>query len=180
MERILLIGCGGSGKSTMARQLGALLNLPVVHLDQIYWQPGWVHLSQEDFDLRLEEELRQERWIMDGNFDRTLPRRLDRCDTVIFLDYSRLTCLMGVLKRVLTNYGRVRPDMAAGCPEQIDLIFLKWIWDFRKQERPKVLDHLRSCTHVRVIILKNRRQGRALLKNISQEMPANDTKMMPK
>ncbi len=180
MERVLLIGCGGSGKSTMARQLGALINLPVVHLDQIYWQPGWVHLSREDFDRRLEEELCREQWIIDGNFDRTLPRRLARCDTVIFLDYGRWTCLTGVLKRVLTSYGRVRPDMAAGCPEKLDLEFLKWIWDFRKQVRPKMLNHLRSCPHVQVITLKNRRQGRELLNSISQEIPLNDTKMMRK
>lgn len=180
MERILLIGCGGSGKSTMSRQLGALLNLPVVHLDQIFWQPGWIQLSREEFDRRLEEELRRERWIIDGNFERTLSRRLARCDTVIFLDYGRWTCLMGVLKRVLTSYGRVRPDMAAGCPEKVDLEFLKWIWDFKKQKRPKILNQLHSCTHAQVMILKNRRQGRAFLKDISQEMPANDTKLMRK
>ena len=76
MERIVIIGCGGSGKSTLARRLGELLNLPVVHLDKLYWHPGWVESTDEEFDAKLAAELEKPQWIMDGNFDRTMQMRL--------------------------------------------------------------------------------------------------------
>ena len=119
MERIVIIGCGGAGKSTLARQLGKKLNIPVVHLDKLWWKPGWVESSREEFDAKLAEELAKPQWIMDGNFNRTINQRVDRCDTLIYLDFNRVACLMGVLKRVLTTYGKVRPDMGEGCPESM-------------------------------------------------------------
>ena len=132
MERILIIGCGGAGKSTLARQLGDKLNIPVVHLDKLFWKPGWVEMPKDEFDALLRQEMAKERWIMDGNFNRTLPERIARCDTMIYLDFSRFACLCGVIKRVLTTYGKVRPDMGDGCPERIDWEFLKWVWNFNK------------------------------------------------
>ena len=115
-QRILIIGCPGSGKSTLARRLSPQTGLPVVHLDALYWLPGWVERSREDFDALLQDELEKPRWIIDGNYTRTLAMRLEKCDAVIWLDYGRLNCLTGVLKRILTHIGRVRPDMGAGCP----------------------------------------------------------------
>ena len=102
MERIVIIGCPGSGKSTLARELGEKLDLPVVHLDQIYWSPGnWQHLEKDEFDALLMQELQKPRWILDGNFNRTLELRLERCDTVIFLDFNRIFYLYGRLFIVL-------------------------------------------------------------------------------
>ena len=166
MERIMIIGCGGSGKSTLARQLGEKLRLPVVHLDQLFWRPGWVSISKDEFDRLHEAALAEEKWIMDGNFDRTIPKRLQRCDTVIYLDFSRFACLMGVLKRVLTTYGKVRPDMGEGCPERIDLDFLKWVWNFNKNKRERNYRLLKEAEGVRVIILKNRRMVKKFLSEL--------------
>ena len=135
MERILIIGCGGAGKSTLAQQLGKKLNLPVVHLDKLFWKPGWVESSQEEMDEKIRQELEKPKWIMDGNFNRTIPERMKYCDTVIYLDFSRTACWLGVLKRILTTYGKVRPDMGEGCPERFDLDFLKWVWNFNKKNR---------------------------------------------
>lgn len=157
MERIMIIGCGGSGKSTLAQQLGQKLGLPVVHLDKLFWTPGWVSIPKDEFDRVHEEAISKDKWIIDGNFDRTIPVRLQRCDTVIYLDFSRFACLMGVLKRVLTTYGKVRPDMGEGCPERIDLDFLKWVWNFNKNKRERNYSLLNKAEGVRVIILKNRR-----------------------
>ena len=154
MERIMIIGCGGAGKSTLARQLGEKLGLPVVHLDQLFWRPGWVNVSREEFDSLHREALAQERWIMDGNFDRTMDERIKRCDTAIYLDFSRFACLMGVCKRVLTTYGKVRPDMGEGCPERIDWEFLKWVWDFNKNKREKNYRLLNESEGVETIVLK--------------------------
>ena len=84
MERVMIIGCGGAGKSTLAKRLGEKTGLPVVHLDQIWWAPGnWEHLSREEFDDRLAVEMEKDCWIMDGNFNRTLDVRLERADTVL-------------------------------------------------------------------------------------------------
>ena len=125
MNRIIIIGCGGSGKSTLARNLSKKTNLPVVHLDKIFWKEGWVNISREEFNTLLKEELKKEKWIIDGNYDRTIKERIEMCDTVIYLDYPRMSCLFGVIKRVVSSYGKVRPDMADGCPERFDLEFLK-------------------------------------------------------
>lgn len=164
MERIMIIGCGGSGKSTLARKLGQITGLPVVHLDQIYWSPGnWEHLSGEEFDEKLMVELNKTRWIMDGNFNRTMELRYSFCDTVIYLDYSRLTCVFGLLKRIVTNYGKTRADMAPGCKERFDPDFLKWIWNFNRKYRAQHLAMLKKREDVKVYILKNRRQADQLL-----------------
>ena len=163
MERIVIIGCSGAGKSTLARQLGEKLNLPVVHLDKLWWKPGWEERSREEFDAKLAEELKKPQWIMDGNFDRTMEVRIARCDTIIYLDFNRITCLLGVLKRVITTYGKVRPDMGEGCPERFDWDFLKWVWNFNKKKREKNYRLLNETKHAETIVLKNRRMVKRFL-----------------
>ena len=156
MERIIIIGCGGAGKSTLARQLGEKLNLPVVHLDKLFWKPGWVESTKEELDGKILAAMEEDRWILDGNYSRTLPMRLEKCDHVIFLDFPRWLCLWGVLKRVATGYGKVRPDMPEGCPERFDREFMVWIWNFPKNVRPKLLRALENAPDVAVTVLKNR------------------------
>lgn len=166
MERVLIIGCGGSGKSTLARQLGEKTGLPVVHLDKLFWHPGWVESPPEEIDEKIQQVLEEPRWIMDGNFNRTLPKRLEYCDTVIYLDFSRWACLMGVMKRILTTYGTVRPDMGEGCPERFDLDFLKWVWNFNKSKREQYHAMLSGLDGKEIFIFKNRREVAAFLRNI--------------
>lgn len=166
MQRVMIIGCGGSGKSTLARQLGEKTGLPVVHLDKLFWKPGWVETPKDEFDAILRREIAKDQWIIDGNFNRTIPERLARCDTVIYLDFSRVACLLGVLKRVLTTYGTVRPDMGEGCPERIDFTFLKWVWNFNKNKRQRNYQLLEEATHAEVIVLKNRRQVKKFLQTV--------------
>ena len=168
MERIIIIGCGGAGKSTLARKLGEVLDLPVVHLDKLFWKPGWVETTAEEFDALLAQELAKDQWIMDGNFNRTMPERMKRCDTIIYLDFSRFACLMGVLKRIITTYGKLRPDMGEGCPERIDLEFLKWVWNFNKNKRESYYKLLNEAENVETIVLKNRRAVKLFLKSLKQ------------
>ena len=163
----MIIGCGGAGKSTLARALGEKTGLPVVHLDQIWWEPGnWQHLEREEFDGRLAEELEKEAWILDGNFNRTIEPRLERCDTVIYLDMSRLVCLKNWLGRVVKNWGRARADMAEGCAEWFDPEMAKWIWNFNKTNRPRYYGLLKDLEGKKVIILKSRRQVRQFLDKV--------------
>lgn len=165
MQRILIIGCSGAGKSTLARALGEKTGLPVVHLDGLFWEPGWVESSRDVFDARLIAELEKPAWIIDGNYARTLPLRLEKCDTVIYLDFSRWLCIFGVLKRVLTTYGTVRPDMPEGCPERFDWEFLKWVWNFNARNREKMFAQLQTLPPERLILLRNRREVRNFLKS---------------
>ena len=166
MERIMIIGCGGAGKSTLARQLGEKLNLPVVHLDKLFWKPGWEQITREEFDKLHREALVGEKWILDGNFDRTMGERIQRCDTVIYLDFNRFVCMMGVIKRILTSYGTVRPDMGEGCPERIDWEFLQGVWNFNKNKREKTYRLLNETEGIEKIVLKNRRAVKRFLEEV--------------
>ena len=166
MERVMIIGCGGSGKSTLACLLGEKTGLPVVHLDKLFWKHGWVESSREEIDEKITSAMAEERWILDGNYNRTLPMRLERCDTVIWLDYSRWVCLWGVFKRVVTSFGRVRPDMPEGCPERVDWDFLVWIWNFNRNKRERYNALLAAHTDKEIHVFKNRRQMKAWLKTV--------------
>ena len=166
MERIMIIGCGGAGKSTLARQLGEKTGLPVIHLDKLFWRPGWVNLTREEFDVVHNAAIEEKKWILDGNFDRTMEPRIRRCDTVVYLDFSRIACLCGVMKRILTTYGKVRPDMGDGCPERFDLEFLQWVWNFNKNKREKNYRLLEQYGDKRIYILKNRKQVKEFLESL--------------
>jgi len=166
MERIMIVGCGGAGKSTLARQLGEKLGLPVVHLDKLFWHSGWVESTKEEIDGKIMLELQKERWIIDGNYMRTMPIRMAHCDTVIFLDFNRVSCVWGILKRYLTNIGKVRPDMAEGCPEKIDWEFFVWIWNFNKTKRERIYRMLKEAEGIETIVLKNRRAVENFLEQV--------------
>ena len=166
MERILIIGCSGSGKSTLARALKDKLGLPLIHLDQLWWQENWEHATREDFDARLDMALNMDRWIIDGNYSRTIAQRLGRCDTILYLDFGRWDCLLGVLRRYLRNRDRVRPDMAPGCKERLDWEHLKYIWNYNKNNRVRNYTYLAQAKHAKHIVLKNRKEVKAFLQQL--------------
>ena len=167
MERIVIIGCPGSGKTRLARALGEKLDLTVVHLDRLWWTKGWKNVSREEFDTRLENALKLDRWIIDGNYSRTMDARLMKCDTIIYLDFNRWTCLWGMFQRVILNRGKVRPDMAEGCPERFDWEFVKYIWNFNKNNRVLNQTRIAKTKHAKAIVLKNRKEKQAFLESLS-------------
>ena len=166
MERIMIIGCPGSGKTTLALALKEKLGLPVVHLDQLWWTGNWENVTREEFDSRLAMAMNMDRWIIDGNYSRTIPQRLPKCDTIIYLDFERWECLLGVAQRILAYRGKVRPDMAEGCPERFDWEFIKFVWNFNKNNRVMNYTYLAQAKHAEQIVLKNRREVRAFLKSL--------------
>lgn len=138
MQRVLVIGIPGAGKSTFTRALATRTGLPVIHLDTEFWQPGWRITPREQWRAKVVELAAREAWIMDGNYGASLDLRLPRADTVLWFDCPRLVCLRRALLRAVTNYGRVRSDLAPGCPEKLDLEFLRYIWDFNTKSRPQI------------------------------------------
>jgi adenylate kinase family enzyme len=164
MKRVLILGSSGSGKSTFARKLGEITGLPVVHIDQLYWEPGWVQAPKPVYLERLHRALAQDRWIIDGNNSSTIDLRVPRADRIILLDRSRLTCLARVGYRIALSYGRVRPDMAPGCPEQIDWEFLKYVWNFQNKSWPEMLAAIdRHAAWDRATTLKSDTESAAFL-----------------
>jgi len=142
MKRIAIMGCSGSGKSTLARALGERLDLPVYHLDVIFWQPGWVEGDYETFTPKVQEILAQDKWIIDGGYSKSDPdeRRFKDVDVFVFFERSVWLCLWRVMKRVLQYRNRVRPDMGEGCPEKVDWEFLAYIWNYKKSVAPIILE----------------------------------------
>ena len=148
-SRIAVIGCSGAGKSTLVAGLADRLGLPIIHLDAHYWRPGWDRATWTTGSRGKRQLFAGDAWVADGNFHSTLPYRCSRADTVVFLDFPRRTCLRGVFGRLLRQYGQVRGDMPAGCPERFDWEFTRWVWNFRRDARPRVLEVLRRLRAAR-------------------------------
>ncbi|MEQ8267199.1 MAG: topology modulation protein [Parvibaculum sp.] len=156
MQRILIIGCSGGGKSTLARALGRRFGLPVVHLDVLFWKPGWVESPYEEFRPKVAAAVAEERWVIDGNFGRTFDLRLPRADTVIWVDQPRRICLWRAFRRTLTLFGRNRADLAPGCPEKFDLAFYRFIWNFKRTHDAMMEEALaRDAAHAQVFRLRS-------------------------
>lgn len=168
MRKVLVIGSGGAGKSTFARRLGKLLNIEVIHLDALYWRPGWVETPRPEWVETVAELLKRDSWIIDGNYSATFDLRLKACDTVIFLDMPRLVCLWRVFKRLLMYRKRSRPDMAAGCQEKLSLKFILWIWNYSKRSRPKIIASMRAnAGSKKVVRLRSPGEAERYLSDVS-------------
>jgi adenylate kinase family enzyme len=161
MQRIVILGNAGSGKSTLARALGQRLGLPVIHLDKLFWEPGWTEPDPEQFRTRVGEAVAGDSWVCEGNYARrTFDLRLPRAQLVIWLDTPRLTCLKRVIARSVLD--KPRPDRAAGCNERLDkafLEFLKFVWQFDRGYRPGIeAMRLAVAPDVRTVHLRGERQ----------------------
>ena len=166
MQKILIIGSPGSGKSTFGKYLSEKLNIPLVHLDKLFWKEGWTERDRDEFDSLLLKELKKDNWIIDGNYARTLDLRLKYADMVIFFDYNRFLCLWRVLKRVITNYGKVRIDMSDGCRERFDWEFMKYVYMFNDKQRADIYKKLSTNPDIKVIIVNNRKRFKKLKKDL--------------
>lgn len=161
MKRILVIGCPGSGKSTFARALRDKTGIPLTYLDRLYWNADRTTVDKAVFYQRLDAVLRQDTWIIDGNYASTLEKRLDACDTVFFLDYPTALCLEGIRQR----RGQSREDMPWVEYEE-DVEFIGFVKDFPTKTRPLVTALLEKYADKRLYIFKTRRQADDFLENI--------------
>jgi len=166
---VLVIGPGGAGKSTFARRLGELLHIPVKHLDSYYWRARWQEPEKSDWVQLVTQLASGESWIMDGNFGGTLDLRINYCDTIVFLDMSRVVCLWRVLKRRVLYRNRSRPDMAEGCHEKLDWEFVQWIWNYSSSSRPKVVRLLREHSESKKVVwLRSDAEAEKFLSTLTQ------------
>ena len=159
MQRILIIGSGGAGKSTLSRRIAERLRLPVVHLDRMYWRAGWNPTPADEWRRTVESAIDGERWVMDGNYSGTMDMRVRAADTIIFLDLPRMLCLWRIVRRNLQFRGRTRPDMTPGCDERLTWEFVRWVWKYPRRQRVQVLRRLEAAAHEgkHIIILRSRR-----------------------
>ena len=159
MKRIIVVGSPGAGKSTFARRMGELTGLPVHHLDLLWHRPDRSNVTQAEFDAALEGVLQGEGWIIDGNYSRTLERRMEACDTVFFLDYPLDVCLAGARDRI----GKKREDFPY-LETELDPEFYQWILDFPKDHLPRLYRLVERYRGSReVVVFRSREEAEAYL-----------------
>ncbi|MCU9614984.1 DNA topology modulation protein [Caldibacillus lycopersici] len=167
MKKIILIGSGGAGKSTLARRLSEKLNIEVFHLDALFWKPNWVMVPRNE-QIEVQQHLvKQPEWIIDGNYNGTMDIRLQAADTIIFVDLHRLICMYRAFKRMWKYRKKTRPDMGDGCEERLDWSFLKWIWTYPKKRKPEILYKLSQLADEKnIIILSSRKEIRQFIETL--------------
>ena len=158
MKKVMVIGCPGSGKSRFSRELHQKTDLPLYHLDMMYWNADKTTVEKKIFLERLTDVLKQDAWILDGNYGSTMEMRMEACDTVIFLDYPTGVCLEGIKER----RGKPRSDMPWIETEE-DEEFVAFIKGYHKEQRPKVLALLNRYCHKNIFVLRDRKQADAFL-----------------
>ncbi len=162
MQKIMLIGSPGSGKSTLARKIAEKTGLPVFHLDMIWHKPDKTNIPREEFDAIQREICAGDRWLIDGNYNRTLEIRMEKCDTIVLLDYPVEICLEGAAARV----GKERPDMPWQETE-LDGEFKKFIEDFPQTSLPRICELIeKHRSHCKVFVLKSRKDADEFLSKI--------------
>lgn len=162
MLKIIVIGCPGAGKSTFARKLRDVTGLPLYYLDMLWHKPDQTNISREEFDTRLYEMVKTDRWIIDGNYLRTLEMRLNECDTVFFMDYPLEICLEGAASRI----GKKREDLP-WIETEFDEEFRQWIVDFSKVQLPQIYELLEKYQDGRnIIIFKSREEADDYIENV--------------
>ncbi len=163
MKKVLVIGCPGSGKSTFARRLHGLTELPLYYLDMVFHKEDRTTLSREEFDKKLSEILSRDLWIIDGNYLRTMETRLEKADTVFFLDYPTQTCLEGIKERV----GHKREDMP-WVEKELDEEFAQFVTEFSIKSRPKILELLNRFENKNIYVFKNREESELYLQDFKK------------
>jgi adenylate kinase family enzyme len=165
----MVIGSGGAGKSTFAQKLATRTGLPLIHLDRHFWKPGWVPTPHAEWVECVQHLSNGDSWIMDGNYGGSLSIRMQRCDAIVFFDVPRLVCLRGIFQRWLVSQFRQRPDLPDGCPEQLNATFARWVWDYPRNSRPRIVAAMENANpDAEILIVTHRAQAREILDNVSR------------
>lgn len=163
MNKVIVIGCPGSGKSTFSRALHEMTELPLYHLDLLNWNSDKTTVDKKVFIEKLKNVIAQDSWIIDGNYGSTIELRLKECDTVFFLDYPVEVCIDGVKQR----QGKTRSDMPWTETED-DEEFLEFIKNYNSQSCPNVLNLLEQYSKKEIVVFKSREEADKYLKNFQE------------
>ena len=173
INRIAIVGRCGSGKSTLAKQLSLKLNLPLVHIDKLYWLPYWNERQKKEFIKLHDYEALKSNWVMDGNNKSTFKLRFERADNIIIFDLPRYLCIFRVIKRTILNLGKDRADMGEGCKEQLSWRywnFLKYVWSFDKTTGKAIYETVEQLkTDDKYTILKSSKDVDFFVKTLKQK-----------
>ncbi len=162
MQKVIVIGCPGSGKSIFSKALHNATGLPLYHLDMMKWNADGTNVSKDTFMERLYQALNKESWIIDGNYASTMELRMQFCDTVFFLDYPTDICIASIKSRK----GKERTDIPCITLEDEDHEFVEFIKDYNSVSRPAVMELLRKYSHKHIIIFENRNDADEFLSQI--------------
>lgn len=176
-RRISVIGISGAGKSTLSQRIAARHGLRYVSLDRdMRWLPGWIVRNRAEQRSLHDAFVAGDRWVIDGTSVGLMDTRLPRSDLVIWMRLPRRIAFGGILRRVWTSYGRVRPDMATGCPEQLpDREFVRWIWTFERRQSPRIIAALdRFAPEVPVVTMRSRGEADRLTMGRDDLPPDSD------
>ena len=163
-QKIIVIGSPGAGKSTFSRRLRDITSLPLYHLDMIWHKPDRTNITKEEFDKQLSEILRTDKWIIDGNYQRTIELRLEKCDTVFLMDFPLDVCLAGAAARV----GTKRDDLP-WVEDELDEEFRQWIVDFPNEKLPQIYQMLDKYRDKNIVIFKSRQEAEDYLQKLEKE-----------
>ena len=167
MKKIMIIGSGGAGKSTLSKKLGQKLNIEVFHLDRFFWKPNWEQITDNELAEIQKELTKKEQWVIDGNYSNNIDIRLNEADTIIFIDLKNYLCVWRVFKRSILNYNKQRSDIGEGCLDKIDFAFLKWVWNYPKRSRPKIIEKLNKLEKLKKIyVLKSSFEVKKFIEDI--------------
>lgn len=158
MKRAIVLGCSGSGKSTFSIQLHNLTGLPLYHLDNIWWNSDRTHISREEFDLKLNELVNLDRWIIDGDYSRTYEKRIAACDTLFFFDLGETLCMDGITERV----GKYRSDIP-WTEQELDPELVEMVKNYDKVKKPLLLSLLEKYQDKDIVVFHTREEADAYL-----------------
>ena len=165
MFKVIVIGCPGAGKSTFARALRDVTGIPLYYLDLLWHKPDRTNIPKEVFDAQVQALVRKDRWIIDGNYRRTLEMRLKACDTVFLMDVPLEICLSGARARI----GTKREDLP-WVETEFDEEFRQWITDFPEKQLPKIRELLKSYEQEKqIIVFRERSEAEDYLKNLRED-----------
>ena len=167
--KVAVIGYSGAGKSTLARALGKRYGIPVLHFDRVHWAPGWQERDKAEAHQIAHEFMEQPEWVIDGNYRKyEYQRRMAEADTIIFLDFPRLTCFFRAWKRYFHYRGRTREDMTEDCPEKMDPEFMRWIlWKQRTKEKKEEFRRLLAEYPDKAVVLRSQKEIDRYLEGLS-------------
>lgn len=168
-HRIIVLGAGGSGKTTLSKKLSKKLNIELIHLDKEYWLPSWQKPDLNTWKEKVSTLVQKECWIMDGNYIETLDLRLEKADLVIMLDIDSSICTRSIMLRTIKSYFTKRTDLIDGCSDRFNKEyheFVKWAKAFKKEYFPSLLNLCLKYKDVDLMIFKTRKNAKKFIERI--------------